>query len=339
MSFQPIALHLFRRRTLVALGIATAAVCGTGGTWAQSTGVTVPQRPVKIVVPFSPGGAADTYARLVGQRLTEVWGNQQTVVIDNRAGAGGVIGTEAAARSQPDGSTLLMVTIGHAVNPFMYTKLPYNTQEDFVPVGVVATVPSLVVTGPALKGKSLSDILAMAKQKPGTLQYASSGLGSTSHVSAALMESMTGIDMLHVPYRGAAPALQDVMADRVSLSVDVITSSLPLVQGGRLQALAITSKQRSAQLPDVPTVAEAGIPGYEFGAWYMLLAPAKTPQPVLEQLNAALIRVAADPEFKQKVEGAGGEVQAMTLEQSKVFLNTEFERWAKVVRERNIKAD
>ena len=339
MSIQSITTHQRQRRALTAFGAFLAAFSVAGGGWAQGAPLSVPERPVKIVVPFAPGGAADTYARLVGQKLTEAWGGRQSVVIDNRTGAGGVIGTEVAARSQPDGATLLMVTIGHAVNPFMYSRLPYNTQEDFVPVGVVATVPSLVVTGPALKGKSLSDLLAMAKEKPRTLQYASSGLGSTSHVSAALMESMTGVDMLHVPYRGAAPALQDVMADRVALSVDVITSSLPLVQGGRLQALAITSKQRSPQLPDVPTVAEAGIPGYEFGAWYMLLAPAKTPQPVLEQLNAALLRVGADPEFKQKVEGAGGQAQAMTLEQSKAFLNAEFERWAKVVRERNIKAD
>lgn len=306
---------------------------------AQATASDVPERPLKIVVPFAPGGAADTFARLVGQRLMDVWGNRQSVVVDNRAGAGGVIGTEVVAKSPADGSTILMVTIGHAVNPFMYASLPYNTQQDFVPVGVVATVPSLVVTGPALKGRSLQDLLQMAKERPGTMQFASSGLGSTSHVSAALIESMAGIEMLHVPYRGAAPALQDVMADRVSLSVDIITSSLALVQSGRLNAVAITSKSRSSILPDVPTVAEAGIPGFEFGSWYMLLAPANTPRPALEQLNAALIQVAADPVFRQRVESTGGEVQAMTLDQSRAFLEAEFERWAKVVRERNIKAE
>lgn len=308
-----------------------SAAQGAEGAW--------PDRPVKIVVPFPPGGAADVYARLVGQKLAAATGNHQPIVIDNRPGAGGVIGTDVAAKSPADGSTFLMVTIGHAVNPFMYAKLPYDTRADFVPVGIVAQVPSVVVTGPALKGKTLKDLLDMARAKPDDLQYASSGVGTTSHVGAALIESMTGVRMSHVPYKGAAPALQDVMADRVALSVDIITSSLPLVTSGKLNAVAVTGAKRAPKLPDVPTVAEAGIPGYDFVAWYMLLAPARTPRAVIEQVNAELRKIATAPDFRGRIEDTGGEAVSMTVPQAKDYLDAEFTRWAKVVKDRNIKAD
>jgi tripartite-type tricarboxylate transporter receptor subunit TctC len=332
-------LHLSsRRHLLAALATLCTALAPLSAAVAQDAAA-YPDRPVKIVVPFPPGGAADVYARLVGQKLGEAWGGKQAVVIDNRAGAGGVIGTDVAAKSPADGSTLLMVTIGHAVNPFMYSKLPYDTRADLVPVGVVAMVPSVVVTGPALKGKTMQDLIALAKAKPDDLQYASSGVGTTSHVGAALLESMSGAHMLHVPYKGAAPALQDVMADRVALSVDIITSSLPLVKSGKLNGVAITGAKRSPQLPDVPTVAETGLPGFEFVSWYMLLAPARTPAPILEKVNAALRAMAQTPDFRARVEGTGGEVASMTLKESNDYLNAEFTRWAKVVKERNIKAE
>ena len=298
-----------------------------------------PEKPVKIFVPFPPGGAADTFARLAGQKLAETWGNRAQVLIENRPGAGGIIGTEATAKSPADGYTFLMVTIGHAVNPYMYSKLPYDTRADLVPVAVVANVPSLVVVGPAFTGKTLKDLLAAAKAKPNDIQYASSGTGTTSHVGAALMESLTGVEMLHVPYKGAAPALQDVMGGRVPMSVDIITSSIQLVKTGKLRALAITSATRSAQLPDVPTVAEAGIPGYEFVAWYMLVTPARTPPAIIDKVNADLRRIATQPDFRQRIEGLGGEVVSMTARQSADYLNGEFTRWAKVVKDRNIKAD
>lgn len=331
---------LIRRRHLarVALLMTALSLLNPVGAWAQDAAA-YPDKPIKIIVPFPPGGAADMFARLVGQKLGEAWGSKQPVVIDNKPGAGGVIGTEATAKSPADGSTFLMVTIGHAVNPFMYAKLPYDSRADLVPVGVVAQVPSIIVTGPALKGKSLKDLLDAARAKPDTLQYATSGVGTTSHVGAALIESMTGTQMLHVPYKGAAPALQDVMGDRVALSVDIITSSLPLVQSGKLNGVAITSAKRSPKLPGVPTVAEAGVPGYEFVSWYMLLAPAKTPPAVLEKVNAELRRMATLPDFRARIEDTGGEVASMTLKQSSDYLNAEFTRWAKVVKDRNIKAD
>ena len=315
----------------LAILIATAAP-------AQDTS-TYPEKPVKIIVPFPPGGAADTFARMAGQKLSEAWGNKQQVLIDNRPGAGGIIGTEATAKSAPDGYTFLMVTIGHAVNPYMYAKLPYDTRADLVPVAIVANVPSLVVVGPNFPGKTLRDLLATAKARANDIQFASSGIGTTSHVGAALMESMTGVDMLHVPYKGAAPALQDVMGGRVPMSVDIITSSIQLVKAGKLRALAITSARRSTQLPDVPTVAEAGIPGYEFVSWYMLLAPAKTPPAIVERVNADLRKIATLPDFRQKIEDIGGEATSMNQKQVADYLNGEFTRWAKVVKERNIKAD
>lgn len=338
-------MHTSTRRPFYRLGALHAFLCATlgvaaalGASAAGAQDTAYPDKAVKIVVPFPPGGAADVFARLVGQKLSDAWGGK-AVIIDNKPGAGGVIGTDAVVKSPADGSTFLMVTIGHAVNPFMYAKLPYDTRADLVPVGVVAQVPSVVVTGPALKGKTLKDLLAMAKDKPDTLQYASSGVGTTSHVGAALIESMAGVHMLHVPYKGAAPALQDVMADRVTLSVDIITSSMPMIKGGKLNGVAITSAKRSPKLPDVPTLAEAGIPGFEFMSWYMLLAPAKTPTAILEKVNAELRRMTTAADFRQRIEDTGGEVASMTLKESSDYLNAEFVRWAKVVKDRGLKAE
>lgn len=301
-----------------------------GTAWAQGA-------PLKIVVPFPPGGAADNFARLIGQKLTESAGTP--VIIDNRPGAGGVLGTDVVAKGPADGSQLLIVTVGHAVNPFIFSKLPYNTAADFVPVGLVASVPSLVVVGPAATNKTLKEFIAEAKARPGTLEFGSSGIGSTSHVGAALIESMAGIDLLHVPYKGAAPALQDVMGGRIAMSVDIITSSVQLVKSGKLTALATTGARRSALLPDVPTMAEAGLPGYEFTAWYMLLAPAKTPPSVIERLGSDLRKVESLPEFRSRIAEVGGEVMGLSSKDSAAFLDAEFKKWQQVVKARNIKAD
>ena len=298
-----------------------------------------PDKPVRIVVPFPPGGAADIFARLIGQKYGELWGGKQGVVIENRAGASGIIGSDVAAKAPADGYTLLMVTLGHAINPFIFSKLPYDTRKDFTPVGVIANVPSIVVAGPSAEGRTFKEFIANAKAHPGSVKFASSGAGTTSHIGAALMESMSGVDMLHVPYRGAAPALQDVMGGRVDMSVDIILSSLQLVQGGKLRALAITSPRRSPLLPDVPTVAEAGLPGYDFTAWYMLLAPAGTPAPVLAKLNDDLRLIAAMPDVRAKIEGMGGVVASPTLKETNDLLGSEFARWSKVAKERDIKAD
>ena len=293
---------------------------------------------LRIIVPFSAGGAADTYARLFAQKLQEGAPGRQ-VVVENKTGAGGVIGSDAVAKAPADGSTLLIVTVGHAVNPYILSKLPYDTRKDFVPVGMVASVPSLVVAGPSFTGKSLGELLAQARTQPGKLEYASSGTGSTSHVSAALMESLAGVDMLHVPYKGAAPALQDVMGGRIAFTVDIITSSIQLVKTQKLRALAITGARRSPLLPEVPTVAEAGLPGYEFTAWYMLLAPARTPTATVDALNAELRRIEAQPEFASRLRESGAEGVGLDSRQTAAFLDGEFDKWARVVKQRNIKAD
>ncbi len=327
--------------SLLRLGRGVLAACAvaclaSAPAWSQSS---YPDKPVKIVVPFPPGGAADIFARLVGQKYGELWGGKASVVIDNKAGASGIIGSDVTAKAPADGYTLLMVTIGHAVNPFMFAKLPYDTRKDFVPIGVIANVPSVVVVGPSFPGKTFKDLMTSAKASPGKVQFASSGSGTTSHIGAALMESMGGVDMLHVPYKGAAPALQDVMGGRVDMSVDIILSSLPLVQGGKLRALAITSPKRSPLLPDVPTVAESGLPGYDFMSWYMLVAPAAMPAPIVAKLNDELRKIAAMPDVRAKIESMGGVVASPTQKETADLLNSEFDRWGKVARERNIKAD
>jgi tripartite-type tricarboxylate transporter receptor subunit TctC len=329
-------MHDLGSRSRLALAAVTLVCVGITS---HATAQSYPDKPVRIVVPFPPGGAADTYARLLGQKLGETWGARATVVVENRTGAGGIVGSDVVAKAPPDGYTLLMVTIGHAVNPTMYSKLPYDTARDFTPVAMIAAVPSLVVVGPGFKGASLRDLIATAKAKPSGVDYASSGTGSTSHVGAALIESMAGVDMLHVAYKGASPALQDVIAGRVQMSVDIITSSLPMVKGQKLRALAITGAKRSPQLPDVPTVAEAGIPGYDFSAWYLLLAPGKTPPAILERAHADVRKAIAAPDFRAKVAELGGEASDMDLRQANDYLNAEFARWSRVVKERNIKAD
>ena len=281
--------HILILRRQAALALATMGLLA--GAALPALAETWPARPIKLIVPFAPGGGADTLARPLAESLRQRLG--QPVVIENRTGAGSTLGTEFVAKAAPDGYTFLMVTIGHAVNPYMYSKLPYDTKAELTPVAVIANVPSLVVVGPGFAGKTLRDLVAAAKAKANDIQYASSGIGSTSHVGAALMESLAGIDMLHVPYKGAAPALQDVMGGRVPMSVDIITSSIQQVKADKLRALAITSAKRSPQLPDVPTVAEAGIPGYDFSAWYMLIAPAKTP-PAIIRLEAKTVALSKD---------------------------------------------
>lgn len=328
---QELFMHAVRRRPFLVLPLALALSGLASFSHAQS-------QPLRIVVPFSAGGAADTYARLLAQQWQEA-GVAPSIVIDNKPGAGGVIGSDNAAKAAPDGNTLLMVTVGHAVNPFILSKLPYDTRKDFVPVGMVASVPSLLVVGPDFKGSSVQDLIAAAKAKPNALDYASSGIGSTSHVAAALLESVAGVDMLHVPYRGAAPALQDVMGGRVSFSIDVITSSLQLVKSGKLKALAITSTQRSPQAPDVPTIAESGLPGYDFTAWYALLAPAATPPDTIKRLNTALQNSLTQPQFVEQLKTSGAQPMPMDPGASNQYLEREFAKWSRVVKERNIKVE
>ena len=297
-----------------------------------------PDRPVKLLVPFPPGGAADTFARLAGDRLSNAWGKQ--VLVENRPGAGGIIATEATAKSAPDGYTYLIVTVGHAVNPSLYPKLPYDTLADLAPVAMVASLPNVLVVHPSVAANSVAELVALAKKSPGSLKYASSGNATTSHMAAALLASLAGVELLHVPYKGAAPAVQDLVAGRVDLMLDPTVSVGNFVKQGRVKALAVTTAKRTPLLPDLPTLAEAGVPGYEFQAWFLLVAPAKSPAPAIARVNADLAKLSSDAGYREKLASLGAEpAPAATPEQVGAFVAGEMKRWAKVVKDANIRIE
>ena len=297
-----------------------------------------PVRSPKILVPFPPGGAADTFARLAAQRLSELQRTQW--LVENRTGAGGIIAIEATTKAPADGYNYLIVTVGHAVNPSLYAKLPYDTLNDLASVAMIANVPSMLVVHPSVPASNLRELVALAKAKPGQLKYASSGNATTSHMAAALMNAMAGTDMLHIPYKGASPAVQDLVAGRVEVMLDPVVSSGSFVKQGRLKALAVTTAKRTSLLPDLPTMAEAGLPGYEFNAWFLLVAPAKTPPAIIARVNADIAKLASQSDYRDKMAGLGAEpATALTPAQVGVFSSAEAQRWGKVVREANIKAE
>jgi tripartite-type tricarboxylate transporter receptor subunit TctC len=297
-----------------------------------------PAKPIRILLPFSPGGAADLLARLSGRRFQESW-NAQTVV-EPRPGAGGIIATEVAAKSPPDGYTLIIVTIGHAVNPSLYSKLPYDTMSDLVPVALVARIPSVMIVHPTVPAKNARELIALAKARPGELNYGTGGVATTAHVAVALLSSMTGIRMIHVPYKGAPVALPDLVAGRLDLMIDQILNSMQYISAGRLRAIAVTPAKRTALLPEVPTLAESGVPGYEFTAWWMILAPAKTPPQIVGRLNTELQKASGDPIFRERLAKLGADpAPALGSPQVAAFLKSEIERWAKVVKTANIKVE
>ena len=297
-----------------------------------------PSRPIRILVPFPPGGAADTFGRLIGQRLGDAW--KHPSVVENRPGAGGIIATEAVARAAPDGYTLLIVTVGHAVNPSLYAKLPFDTQADLTGVALVASVPNVLLVHPSVPANNVRELVALAKAKPGQLKYASSGNATTSHMAAALLAQLAGIEMLHVPYKGAAPAVQDLVAGRVDVMLDPVISSGGFIKQGKLRALGVTTSKRTSQLPDQPTLAEAGVPGYEFNAWFLIVAPAKTPADIVIKLNQEIVRANADAEMKDRYAKLGAEPAApATPAEVNAFIGGEINRWAKVVKDGNIKVE
>lgn len=320
------------RILLVLLGIAVPATILAQGA------ANYPEKPIRILVPFPPGGAADTFARLTGQKFTDLWG--KATLVENRPGAGGIIATEVAAKSAPDGYTFLIVTVGHAVNPSLYAKLPYDSAADFAPVAMIASVPNVLVVHPSVPANSARELIALARSKPGGLKYASSGNATTSHMAAALLSSLAGVEMLHVPYKGAAPAVQDLVAGRVDLMLDPTVSSGGLVKQGKLRALAVTTAKRTPLLPDLPTLAEAGVPGYEFIAWFLLLAPARTPADVVAKVNQEIAKFGAQADYRERLAGLGAEpAPALAPEKTGEFIAAEIKRWAKVVKDANIRVE
>lgn len=325
------------RTLLTTLALATLALSfGLAAPTAALAQDAYPNRPIKIVVPFPPGGAADGFARLIGQKLSEAW--SQPVVVDNKAGAGGQIATQAVTTAPADGYTLLVVTVGHAVNPSLYARLPYDTERDLLPVAQLANVPSVLVVNPAVPAQNARELFALAKAQPGKLAYASSGTATTSHVSAALMTSMAGLDMLHVPYKGSAPALTDLIGGQVQVMIDPLVSTAQHVKSGKLRALAITSARRSSLVPDLPTLAEAGLPGYDFAAWFVLLAPAGTPPAVVSKLNQQVQRSLGAADVKERYAVMGAEPGQGSPADLQTFINAEIKRYAQLVKATGMKA-
>jgi tripartite-type tricarboxylate transporter receptor subunit TctC len=289
-----------------------------------------PAKPVRVVVPYPPGGPTDIVARVVSQKLTEQTGQQ--FLVENRAGAGGNIGAEAVARAPADGYTLLVATTAHAINPSLFKQLGYDLQKDFAPVSQLTGGPLVIVANPSLPAKDVRELIALAKAKPGALNFASSGNGQSTHLSAELFSSMAGIKMNHVPYKGSAPALTDVIAGQADLMFDTMLSAMPQVKTGKLKALAVTSAARSPAAPDLPTVAESGLPGYEAIAWNGLLAPAGTPKDVVATLNAELKRTLELPEIRERFAAQGFGAAWSPPEKYSAFIQAELAKWAKVVK-------
>ena len=296
-----------------------------------------PSKPVRIVVPFPPGGAADTFARLVAEQAGKSIG--QPVLAENRPGAGGQIATDFVAKAAPDGHTFLIVTVGHAVNPSLYPKLPYDTLGDLTPVARIADLPSVLVVNPAVPANTVQELVAMMKAKPDAITYASSGNATTSHVAGAMLLAQAGAQATHVPYKGSAPAVTDLIGGQVQWMIDPILSSQQHVKTGKLRALAISTPRRSALAPGLPTIAESGLPGYEFSAWFVLLAPAKTPAAVVQKMHTEVERILAQPEVRERFAQLGAEPGSGTTQQVGAFLAGEVKRYEKVVRDANMKAD
>jgi tripartite-type tricarboxylate transporter receptor subunit TctC len=310
------------KRTAIAVLLAAVATSA----FAQG----YPAKPAKVIVPYPPGGPTDIVARVVSQKLSDQMGQQ--FIVENRPGAGGNIGAEAVAKSPGDGYTLLVATTAHAINPSLFKSLGYNLTKDFAPVSQLTSGPLVIVANPSVPAKNVQELIALAKAKPGTLNYASSGNGQSTHLSAELFGTMAGIKMNHIPYKGSAPALTDVMGGQASLMFDTMLSAMPHVKSGKLKAIAVTSAARSPAAPDVPTVAESGLPGYEAIAWNGLLAPAGTPADVVAKLNAELKKALDAPDVKDRFSAQGFGAAWNTREAFAKFIQVELDKWAKVVK-------
>ena len=297
-----------------------------------------PSRPLRLIVPFPPGGGTDIIARMVAQRLYDAFGMQ--VVVDNRGGASGIIGTELAARANPDGHTLLIGSVSTiCINASLYKKLPFDTVKDLAPVSLVASTPSLLVVGNALAAKSVKELIALARAKPGQLHFASAGSGSSAHLGGELFKQAAGIDIQHVPYKGTGPAVTDVVSGQVAMFITNMPSVLPMVKAGRLRALAVTSLQRSTLAPDLPTVAESGIPGFEVIVWYGVLAPAATPQPILSRVNQELRKMSGMQDVKDRLSVQGAEALSSTPEEFAKRISDDLMKWGKIVKASGARVD
>ncbi|MDR6858577.1 tripartite-type tricarboxylate transporter receptor subunit TctC [Variovorax guangxiensis] len=324
-----------KRRTLIAVGAAVCALA-SGAALAQSDAY--PSKPIKWIVPFPPGGAMDNIARTLGEHMGRKLG--QPFVVENRAGAGGNIGADAVAKAKPDGYTMMIVANGMAVNKFLYGKLSYDPVKSFTPVSLVAVVPNVLVTNAAQsKAKTAAEVIAQAKVQPGKVTFASAGNGTSIHLAGELFASMAQVEMLHVPYKGSGPAVTDLIGGQVDYMFDSVTSAMPHVKSGKLRAIAVTTAKRSSAMPNVPTLAEAGLPGYELSPWFAVYMPAGTPQTVVARINDALLDAMKTPEAKARFASIGAEPIGSTPEQLAGHLDAEMLKWGKIIQARGIRAD
>ena len=311
-------------------GLALAAICSAAA--AQ----TYPTKTVRMIVGYPPGGPTDVLARIVSQKLTQAWGQQ--VIVDNRPGASGMIGAEFTARAAPDGYTLLMVPVTYAVTPSLFSKMTYDVEKDLAPVAQVAAAPFILVVHPTLPVKTVKDLITLARSRPGQLNFASASTGGMPHLAGELFNSMTGVKMVHIPYKGAAPATTDLLSGQVTLMFNNMLSAMPQVKAGRLRAVAVTSLTRSAAAPELPTIAET-VPGYEANGWYGAFAPAATPKDLINRVNAEMNRIMKMPDVTQRLAGDGVEAVGTTPEQFGAYLKQEVAKWGKVVKASGAKAD
>lgn len=320
-------------RTL-AIGMAVATSIAAGNLSAQG----FPNKPIRIIVPYSPGGTTDLLARLIGQHLSEKWG--QSVVVENKPGVNGMIGSDLVAKAAPDGYTIGIASPGsHAANATLYPKVTYDTIKDFTPITLAVSAPLVLVAHPSLNVNNVAELMALAKAKPGTISYASGGSGSSQHLAMELFKSMTQLDMVHVPYKGSAASYVDLLGGRVTLEFDAMTAAVPHVKSGKLKVLAAGSAKRLPFLPDVPTVAEAGVPGYEYSAWYGFVGPAKMPADVLQKLNAEIIAGLNSPKVRDTLDKAGVLIIGSSASEFSSFIAAEVDKAAKVIKFANIKPD
>lgn len=322
-------------KTLTRRMALAAALLGTAlGATAQS----YPDKPIRLVAPSTPGDAPDVIARLIAVKLTAVLG--QPVVVENRPGAGGVVGSEVVAKSLPDGYTLIMGNAGsHGINAAVYAKLPYDIQRDFAPVTQVAVAPNIMVINPAIPAKTVAEFIAYAKSQPGKLSYASGGNGSSAHMSMELFKSMADLDIQHVPYKGSTPALTDLVAGQVAVFIGNIPPTVPLVKGGKLRALAVTTMARSQLMPELPTIHEAGLPGYETVAWFGVLAPAETPPAIVQKLSTEIGKIARSPDMRERLLAMGAEPVGGTPAEFKAVIDRDIAKWKPLAQKVGIKID
>jgi tripartite-type tricarboxylate transporter receptor subunit TctC len=316
------------------LSIAAAAIMLGSSVHAADT---YPVKPVRLIVPYVAGGNADIQARYIAERLTEALGKQ--FIVDNRGGANGMIGVELAARSAPDGYTLVFVANTYTVSPSLFAKVPYDTVRDFQPITLVGETPQLFIANTTVAANSVKELVVLAKGQPGKLNYGSSGNGSPSHLAGALLEMMTGIRLVHVPYKGMSPANLGVMTGQIQLGFPSFTSVFPHVKAGKLKAFAITTKKRSALAPDIPTMDEAGVPGYEASIWNAILAPAGTPKAVVSRLQETTVQILKSPQAVERYANVGAEIRYSSPEELAALIRTELAKWAKVIKAAGIRVE